>query len=102
MKTNRLVQTALSFLNRYTNTAPVTVIAKEHSRPVWELFDVEPGGADLLFMGPTTMCVCGGEVFHALIWFDDDRSIAGYFTEMCCAACGSLIRGATQNIEEIA
>jgi hypothetical protein len=101
VKTNPLVRIVIDLFNRYTSTAPVTVTAT-HSQPVWKLFDVEPGGADLLFMGPTTTCVCGGEVFHALIWFDNERSIAGYFTEMCCAACGSLIRGATQSIEETA
>jgi hypothetical protein len=86
---------------RSTATAKSPATAKG-SRPIWDLFEVEAGGADLLFMGPTTSCICSCDVFHALIWFDEERSIAGYFTEMCCAACGSLVRGATQSIEEIA
>lgn len=65
-------------------------------KPVYTLFhDIEPG-SDLLFMGPMTECVCGNSVFHALIWFADDRTIGGYFTEMVCASCGALIRGATE------
>lgn len=69
-------------------------------KPVYEIFSKNPDGPDLLFMGPTTQCVCGCDLFHALIWFDDDRSIAGYFTEGCCASCGAIIRLATQ--EELA
>ena len=64
--------------------------------PEYALVEVEPNDSDLLFMGPTTRCVCGGEVFHALVWFAEDRTIGGYFTEMVCAMCGSLIRGATE------
>jgi len=62
---------------------------------VLELFRCEPNGRDLLWAGPTTMCLCGNEVFHALIWFNEDREIGGYFTEMMCAFCGSILRGAT-------
>lgn len=61
-----------------------------------DLFTTEESGPDLLFLGPTMRCVCGNEVFHALIWFSDDRSIGGYFTEMKCAFCGALVRGATE------
>jgi hypothetical protein len=66
------------------------------SAPIYELFEIEPHGSDLLFMGPTSACVCGNNVFHALIWFGHDRTIGGYFTEMVCAMCGSLIRGVTE------
>jgi hypothetical protein len=66
------------------------------SIPIHELFHVEPNGADLLFMGPVTECVCGEQVFHALIWFADDRTIGGYITEMVCSGCGALVRGATE------
>jgi len=66
------------------------------SLPITDLFEVEPNGPDLLFLGPTVRCVCGGDVFHALVWFDDDYRIAGYFTEMLCSHCGALVRGATE------
>lgn len=66
------------------------------STPIHSLFEVDGNGPDLLFMGPTTKCVCENEVFHALVWFDEDRTIGGYFTEMVCAFCGALVRGATE------
>lgn len=65
------------------------------SSAIADLLVLEPGGSDLLFLGPTTECMCGNNVFHALVWFNDEREIAGWFTEMACAFCGSLIRGAT-------
>lgn len=70
------------------------------TKPVYEIFNKDMNGPDLLFMGPTDECVCGGDVFHALIWFAEDRSIAGYFTEMACACCGALVRGVTQDPSE--
>lgn len=69
-------------------------------KPVYEIFNKEHDGPDLLFMGPTMRCVCGSEVFHALIWFDEDRSIAGYMTEGACASCGAIVRLATQHPSE--
>ena len=52
-------------------------------------------------MGPTDLCTCGNDLFHALIWFDDDRTIGGYFTEMVCALCGALVRGVTEDPDEV-
>jgi len=72
------------------------------SSAITDLLILEPGGADLLFMGPTMECVCGNNVFHALVWFNDEREIGGWFTEMACAFCGSLIRGATPVDGEVA
>ena len=70
-------------------------------RPVYDLFNKEDG-PDLLFMGPTDRCVCGCDVFHALVWFDEHtREIAGYFTEMKCAHCGALVRGMTADPSEM-
>jgi len=53
-------------------------------------------------MGPTMECVCGNNVFHALVWFNDEREIGGWFTEMACAFCGAPIRGATPVDGEVA
>jgi hypothetical protein len=47
------------------------------------------------------VCACGNEVFHALIWFNEEREIGGYFTEMACAFCGSIVRGVTPVDEEV-
>lgn len=65
------------------------------SSNISELLYAEKEGPDLLFMGPTTECICENNVFHALIWFGEDREIGGWFTEMSCAFCGALLRGAT-------
>lgn len=82
-------------------TASANTTLAHSSSPISDLLVVEPGGSDLLFLGPTTECVCGNNVFHALIWFNEDREIGGYFTEMACAFCGSLIRGATAADKEV-
>lgn len=71
------------------------------SKPVYEIFNKTLDGPDLLFMGPTDRCVCGCDVFHALIWFGEEREIAGYFTEMGCSSCGALVRGVTQDPSEL-
>ena len=73
----------------------------ETVRPIYELFQGHPTGPDLLFMGPTDLCTCGNDLFHALIWFDVDRTIGGYFTEMVCALCGALVRGVTEDPDEV-
>lgn len=72
------------------------------SKPVYEIFNKEMDGPDLLFMGPSDQCVCGSDLFHILAWFNEDREIAGYFTEGCCASCGALVRMVTQDPTEMA
>lgn len=86
-KLKRSTLTARDIATVSTTSGTSSVIA--------DLLIPEPGGSDLLFLGPTTECMCGNNVFHALVWFNQDREIAGWFTEMACAFCGSLIRGAT-------
>jgi len=66
------------------------------SIPIHEIFRIEQSGPDLLFMGPVTECLCGEQVMHALIWFAEDKTVGGYFTEMVCSSCGALLRGATE------
>lgn len=65
------------------------------ARSIVELLKIEEVGSDLLWAGPTSVCPCGNHVFKALVWFGDDREISGYFTEMVCAFCGSVVRGVT-------
>lgn len=69
-------------------------------KPIYELFNKENDGPDYLFMGPTDQCACGCDLFHALVWFNEEREIAGYFTEGCCASCGALVRLVTQDPTE--
>jgi hypothetical protein len=99
------IQILLSKLRRlFTCTAQGTATASTtlgQARSIVQLLELEPDGTDLLFMGPTRVCACGNEVFHALIWFNEEREIGGYFTEMACAFCGSIVRGVTPVDEEV-
>lgn len=70
-------------------------------KSITELFKVEPGGSDYMFMGPLSRCICGCNVFHILASFDDDGEIAQYFTEAKCASCGSLLRAPTPVDNEV-
>lgn len=64
--------------------------------PIALLMEVEKGGMDLTFMGPTTECACGSNLFHIVAWFDEyEREIAGRFLEMACASCGSYCKSPT-------
>ena len=64
-------------------------------KSVTELFNTEPTGSDYLFMGPMHTCVCGCNVFHILVSFQEGQ-VASYFTEGKCASCGSFVRVPTE------
>lgn len=51
----------------------------------------ESGHQDYRFMGPTTVCPCGGDLFHVVASFDDDREVAFYLLDGLCWACGALV-----------
>jgi hypothetical protein len=36
-------------------------------------------------------CVCGCEIFIALIAFDENKEISFYFLDGECASCGSMV-----------
>lgn len=38
-----------------------------------------------------TSCMCGSEIFIALISFDESKEIAFYFLDAECVNCGSLV-----------
>lgn len=38
-----------------------------------------------------TTCICGSEVFIALIAFDENKEICFYFLDGECANCGSMV-----------
>ena len=64
--------------------------------PISLLLDMEPGGTDLTWMGPTTRCVCGSELWHIVCWFDEEeREVGGRFLEMSCVSCGSFCKSPT-------
>lgn len=89
-----------SSLLRLTNSAPGASAPTSYSNPIEFIFETEPG-EDLLFAGPTTTCMCGGQIFHALVWFDrETREVGGRILEMKCAECFALVKGPTPIDEE--
>ena len=46
---------------------------------------------DYTQFGPMLECLCGSDIFIALVSFGDDREIATYFTDGRCAHCGADI-----------
>lgn len=100
----RSLMSQLGFTIGAQATAHANTVSEEKQRSssnISDLFYIEKEGPDLLFLGPTTECICGNNVFHALIWFGEDREIGGWFTEMSCAFCGALLRGATPIDHEV-
>lgn len=59
-----------------------------------------PITADYRDMGPTLECLCGSDGFYILAIFEDDRSVAGYYTDGMCADCGALVKVPTQADED--
>jgi hypothetical protein len=47
-------------------------------------------GADIRGI-PSVTCLCGGRVFYALLWFDDDREVGGYLLDGLCSSCNALV-----------
>ena len=64
-------------------------------KPIYTLFEIEPSGADLRDWGPIHQCICGCDLFHVLMRFEDKKP-AFYFTEMLCASCGALAKAPTE------
>lgn len=52
--------------------------------------EVIPTGMDLRPF-PTLSCLCGGRMFYAVVWFDDDREIGGYMLDGLCCNCRALV-----------
>ena len=64
-------------------------------RPVVEMFNIEPGGQDIRWVGPVHECpMCEFHLFHILAKFDEGN-VAFYFTDAICAKCGSYIKAPT-------
>lgn len=63
----------------------------DQTSSVRELFHSE-ASADYEWAGPTQRCACGSDVFLFIGWFDEEREIAGYFTEGRCAVCNADLR----------
>lgn len=65
------------------------------ARSVLELFEVEPNGQDLRWVGPVHECpLCEFNLFHILAKFEDGE-VVFYFTDAVCSRCGSAIKAPT-------
>ena len=80
----------------FVSTPSGTDSSGDTTSPIALLLGMEPGGTDLTWMGPTTRCVCGSELFHIVAWFDEyEREVGGRFLEMACVSCGSYCKSPT-------
>lgn len=64
-------------------------------KPIYNLFSTEPSGADLRDWGPLHTCICGSDLWHTLMRFEDNAP-AFYFLEMLCVSCGALATAPTE------
>ena len=46
---------------------------------------------DYRFAGPVQQCLCGGDMFHALVGFDDSGDVAYYVVDGMCWQCGAVV-----------
>jgi hypothetical protein len=47
-------------------------------------------GPDFRWAGPTEICLCGCDLFAAVIAFEDGE-VSAYFLDMKCLKCGALL-----------
>ena len=60
---------------------------EESAQPMVKLLtNPAKDGPDLRFAGPLHKCICGCDVWHGLVKFEE---IAFYFLDVLCAACGA-------------
>lgn len=65
-------------------------------RPIEELMFNRRPTSDHRWVGETHECmVCQGDLFLALVGFED-RKVAHYFTTGMCASCGALLTMPTE------
>lgn len=62
----------------------------EIDEPVRSLHTPLISGPDYTFAGPTEACLCGGELFHALVAFDE-KKISYYILDGICHSCGATV-----------
>ena len=93
MRTARLL---LSPIMRSATDAPASTMSEQgycsQSNPgsIRQMLSISATD-DYTNFGPVLECLCGGDLFIALVAFGDDREIATYFTDGRCATCGSDI-----------
>lgn len=47
-------------------------------------------GPDYRWAGPTEVCLCGCDLFAAVVAFEDGE-VSAYFVDMKCLSCGALL-----------
>jgi hypothetical protein len=63
--------------------------------PIWRLHYAHEQGADLRAMGPMRVCVCGCDLWRALVTWDEDGDVDFWFLDVVCAGCGALAKAIT-------
>lgn len=95
-KKGRRTSSFLKRLGSSISNARVDASAPTTSNPIDHIFQVEEGGPDYLWAGPTGICLCGSEMFHAIVGFDPEtREVGSRILEMKCVGCGALVKGPT-------
>lgn len=81
------------FKQRITNVVRAVACALLHdhdNEAASHPFEVHLSGQDMRGL-PSPECICGGRMFYALVYFDDERNIGGYMLDGVCADCGCLV-----------
>lgn len=74
------------------NSIPLrTPYQLEIDEPVRSLHTPLISGPDYTFAGPVQQCLCGSELFHALVSFDEDSRVAYYVLDGICHGCGATV-----------
>lgn len=73
------------------NSVPLrTQYQLEIDEPVRSLHTPLISGPDYTFAGPVEQCLCGSDLFHALVAFDE-KAISYYVLEGICHSCGATV-----------
>ena len=90
MKTARLL---LSPFTRSATDVPASTTSEQgycsqsSPRSIRHMLSMSQATDDYTQFGPVLECVCGSDLFIALVSFDDDRELSTYFTDGRCAQC---------------
>jgi hypothetical protein len=62
----------------------------EIDEPVRSLHTPLITGPDYTFAGPVEQCLCGSDLFHALVAFED-KQVSYYVLDGICHSCGATV-----------
>lgn len=88
---NNLVAQALEQRSRILGES----VDQPEITPIWRLHYGNGQGADLRQMGPMRVCVCGCDLWRALVSWDEECEISFWFLDVVCASCGALATAVT-------